>query len=556
MKESNDILVLFEALNNHEIFTPPSLANKMLDLLPSDVWNNPELKFLDPCAKSGVFLREMFFRLFEGLKDKGQHKAHDGKTYNLNNKQERIDHILKNMLYGIATSELTGYVSRRTLYGVMEANSDKQEAALESFIKSSNYTNWSEDEQLRFVDRNKFNDYYNHKIFNTDEYKGFEEEGNIFYPADEVAKKVLDDGKYEVEDMYFPFINKETKHQKILEIKEGKMKFDVIIGNPPYQISDGGGKGASANAIYNFFIENAIALNPKYLSMIIPSRWTQGGRGLDGFRERMLKDRRIKIIIDFKDASVCFPGVDIRGGINYFLWDRNYNGKCDYTLNHKNENNIIESSNRERDLNQYDIFIRDNSALEILEKVFRKESNSSGSKTIFMNNSVYPRWTFSMDDSLFINYKTSPFDKSTKFYGYSGKYPNGIGYINRDEITRNIHLIDKHKVCIPKAVRDPKGKSFYVEPNCICTGTYLVAGNFNTKEEALNLIEYLNLDLVNYLIKLRKITQNTTKDTYTFVPLLDMSIKWTNDMLYSRYSISTEEIKYIQGEINTMGKLI
>ena len=160
MKETRDILVLFEALNNHEIFTPPKLAKEMLDLLPEEVWINPSLKFLDPCTKSGIFLREIFYRLYEGLKAKGVHKAHDGLEYDLSDDQERINHILKNMIYGIATSELTGYVARRTLYGVMEANTDKQLAALESFTKSENYNQWSEEEQLKFVGRNKFNEYY------------------------------------------------------------------------------------------------------------------------------------------------------------------------------------------------------------------------------------------------------------------------------------------------------------------------------------------------------------------------------------------------------------
>src|SRR5690606_11537496 len=185
MKESRDILTLFEALSSHEVFTPPRVARAMLDLLPEEIWSDPTVRLLDPAVKSGVFLRESFFRFFSSL-PANKHTGHDGKVYDLSDRQQRINHILKNMLYGIAISELTSYMSRRTLYGVMKANTDKQIASVESFERSSNYESWDEQSRYDFIGRNEFNEHYDHKLFCTPEYRGFEDEGNIFYPVDEV----------------------------------------------------------------------------------------------------------------------------------------------------------------------------------------------------------------------------------------------------------------------------------------------------------------------------------------------------------------------------------
>lgn len=194
MKESRDILTLFEQLNSHEVFTPPRVAREMLALLPKEIWGDPSIRILDPCVKSGVFLREALYLLIDGLAGKGKYVGHDGIEYDLNDGQQRMNHILKNMLFGIATSELTGYISRRTLYGVMEANTDKQTALIDALEKSKSHKKWTEEEKGRFLDRNRFNEYYDHGLFNTPDYAGFEHEGNIFYPTTEVNKQI-DDAK-------------------------------------------------------------------------------------------------------------------------------------------------------------------------------------------------------------------------------------------------------------------------------------------------------------------------------------------------------------------------
>lgn len=364
MKESKDILSLFEALNSHEVFTPPRVARQMLDLLPQEIWSDPSMKILDPCTKSGVFLRESFYRLFSSLYGKGIYETENGDIYDLDDKQQRINHILKNMLFGIATSELTAYLSRRTLYGVMKANTDKQISAIEAFEQSSNFHQWTEQEKYNFIGRNKFNEYFDHKLFCTPEYEGFEEEGNIFYPNDEVKKLVMKEDDYEIEDKYFPFIEENTKHKKILDIRGSIMKFDVIIGNPPYQISDGGGNGASAMPIYQNFVSLAKSLNSKYISFIIPSRWFSGGKGLDLFRFSMLKDKSIKKLVDFQNGKDCFPGTSISGGVCYFIMDRNHNGKCEVV-------NVMGNKyqSKKRYLDSHSIFIRSNLAIDIVTKI-------------------------------------------------------------------------------------------------------------------------------------------------------------------------------------------
>jgi site-specific DNA-methyltransferase (adenine-specific) len=530
LKKENDILVMLSSLSNHEIFTPPNIANDMLDLLPEEVWSKPEYKFLDPAVKTGVFLRECLVRLDKGLNGLGKHIGFDKIEYNLNNRQERINHILKNMLFGIAISELTGYITRRTLYGVMNANSDKETEALNVKINSDSYKRETSEEQTKYLEETSFNDYYDRNIFlKDDNYIGLEKEGNIFYPSNEVT--------IENEDIVFPFIN-EVKHGKINEIKEDKMKIDVIIGNPPYQMEVG---ETSAKPIYNLFIENSINLNPKYISMIIPSRWMIGGKGLDSFRTMMLNNKNLKKIIDFKDASKCFPTVDIEGGINYFLWEKDYNGNCKF-------NNI------KRDLSKYDILIRNNNVIPILNKILKIENN-------FIYNKILGSNPFNINTN-FKNYKINKFNNSIKMYGNKANMKrdknilNGIGYIDFNLLNKNLNLINSFKVIVPAANGNNTniiiGKPFISEPNSICTQTYILIDSFNNIKNANNLVKYIKSRFVRFLISIRKNTQHSKRDVYKYVPLLDMSLEWTDQMIYQRYNLTKEEIDYIESSIKEM----
>ena len=522
-KRDYDILNMLNSISNFEIFTPFEITQSMIELLPVEVFKKPEYKFLDPCVKSGIFLREIIYKLDEHLPRKMHTDLDSGIEYDLSDKKERTTHILRNMIYGIAISELTAYVARRTLYGVMEANKDK----IDEYLKSRIILNRNES-----AGDDDLNAYYDCNIFNTKDRKGFESEGNIFYPVNETT--------IDTEDAHYPFIDK-TNHKIINKIKEGEMKFDVIIGNPPYQSSDGG-HGASATPIYHKFVENSKRLNPKYISFIIPARWYSGGKGLDNFRRNMLKDTSIKKLIDYSNSKDCFPNVDIKGGVCYFLWDKNYNGKCEIINKFPNDEEV-----KYRYLNQFNIFfIRQNKSVDILEKILKKESNSISKK-------ISPRKPFGLPTN-FKNYTTKKNEGHYKIYGNKK-----ISYVDK-KIIPKIHESFKYwKVLLPYASDGSGaypiivlGKPIISEPYSICTETYLVTSFFKTKEEAINFASYLKTKTVRFLISLLKNTQHFTREKALFVPDLEMNILWTDQILYEYFELTKEEIKYIEETIKPM----
>jgi site-specific DNA-methyltransferase (adenine-specific) len=553
VKESNDILAMFEVLSNHEVFTPPRVARQMLDLLPEEVWSHPEYRFLDPATKSGIFLREIFYRLFEGLKGKGTYLGHDGLSYDLNDPRQRTNHILKNMVFGIATSELTAYLARRTLYGVMKADSSKRNAGLESLEKSYGKDAIPDDVLARFFQEDAasergrdavvFNDYYDPQIFSSSEYQGFEDEGNIFYPTEEVRTIVMEEGDYEVEESYFPFIEERTAHLKILAIKGAKMKFDVIIGNPPYQL-DTGGSGRQAKPIYQLFVDQAKKLKPRYQSMIIPARWYSGGFGLDKFRSEMLSDRRISKLVDYENTSDVFPGVDIAGGVCYFLWDRDYDGDCEVTSISQNQ-----SFATNRKLNEYEIFIRQSKAIPIIRKVQGKHDSGKFLDTVI--SSIRP---FGL-----------PTNYASKESGIPCHFIQKIGlkFANRGDVKDSSGLIEKWKLLIPKAPiagQTDFGKPvrFYHDKNAIvakpgecCTESWIVACAFDTEAEVLSFRSYLFTKTVRFLILQTVISQDVNRKNFRFVPDLGVYRKeFTDDILIDMWGITKEEWSYIDSRIS------
>jgi site-specific DNA-methyltransferase (adenine-specific) len=494
-----DVLTCLANLSNDEVFTPPSLVNDILDLLPNDLWSNPDAKFLDPVSKSGVFLREIAKRLDKGLESK------------IPVKQERINHIFKTQLYGLAITELTSLLSRRSVYGSKIANG-----------------------KYSFCDN--FND----------------EQGNIRY---ERLSHTCQNGKCvfcgasqevyerenELETYAYNFIHTNNP-EKIFN-----MKFDVIVGNPPYQLSDGG-NSRSAGPIYHKFIEQAKKLNPKYLIMIIPARWYAGGKGLDDFRAKMLADNRIRKLVDFENSNDVFPGVDVAGGICYFLWERDNQGLCEVV-------NLIDGKQvkSERALNEFPIFIRKAQAIPIIRKVLAKKENNGK----LLNDFVSSRKPFGL-----------PTNYSPTNVGIPCWFIQKIGFkfANINDVTDDNKLLNKWKFLAPKSpiagqTDFSKPVGFYYDGNTriakpgeCCTESFIVLGAFSTEKEALSYKSYIFTKVVRFLLLQSVVSQDVTKNNFQFIPDLGKyEGEYTDKILVKRWGISTDEWDFIDSKIKNIG---
>lgn len=491
-----DVLNCIANLSNDEVFTPPSLANQVLDTLPQEFFRSPDTTFLDPFCKSGVFLREIVKRLDKGLKEK------------IPDRRQRIDHIMHRQVFGIALTELTALLSRRTLYCSKNANGPHSVSRFDNEQGNVRY------DAVRHTWQN----------------------GKCRYCG--ASKEVYDRGDAS-EQYAYQFIHTDNPEKLFPK----NMTFDVIIGNPPYQMSDGGSK-ASASPIYHLFVEQAKKLKPRYLTMIIPSRWFTGGKGLDRFRDSMLKDRHILKLVDYFDAEECFPGIDISGGVCYFLWSRDQIDDCEVVSNRKGVQSVIKRPLLKSDEKNSQTFVRFNEAISILDKI----------KDDFVpfSNIISSRKPFGIDTKpkLFENNN----GRRIKIFAYPDN-----GYIDEESIIINKELVHKYKVFISYAYGERGdfpyfviGKPFIALPNSCCSETYLVVGNFEKKELCENCISYMKTRFFRFLVLQCKNTQHATSKVYQFVPLQDFSHPWTDEMLYKKYGLDEKEIAFIESMIRPM----
>jgi len=495
-----DVLSCLANLSNDEVFTPPKLVNDILDLLPVELWSDPKAKFLDPVSKSGVFLREMAKRLMKGLEAQ------------IPDKQERINHIFSQQLYGIAITELTSLLSRRSVYCSKIANGK----------------------------------YSICETFGT-------EQGNILYERLQhtwqqgkctycgASQEVYD--REEVLETYaYHFIHTDQP-EKIFN-----MKFDVIVGNPPYQLSDGG-NSRSAGPIYQKFVQQAKKLNPKYLIMILPARWYAGGKGLDDFRAEMLSDKRIRKLVDFENSNDVFPGVDVAGGICYFLWDRDNKGLCE-VINLKDGKQV----KSERDLDEFPILIRHSQAIPIIRKVLAKSENDEKKLSDLVSS-------------------RKPFGLPTNYVPQNSGIPCwfiqriGLKYASIKDVSDDNNLLDKWKLLVPPApiagqTDFSKPVGFYYDGNTriakpgeCCTESFIVAGAFLTKNEVLSFKSYLFTKVVRFLLLQTVVSQHVTKEKFQFIPDLGKyEGEYNDEILRQKWDITDEEWNFIDSKIRNIGE--
>jgi site-specific DNA-methyltransferase (adenine-specific) len=494
-----DILDVIAALSSDLIPTPPVLARALLDLLPDEVWTNPDLKWLDPATKSGSILREIASRLMTGL------AAWEPDPH------ARAEHILGNMLYGCGCTLVHAEMTRRSLYVSRDASTAHSAVRFET-----------PDGHVPFVEAE--HDYPTTR------------DGRASGPCRICSAPPRLERGDSRENYAYAFIHgtyptEEMKH----------MKFDVIVGNPPYQTGDG---RTSESPLYHYFVQESIDMNPRYLAMIIPSRWFTGGKGLDEFRSEMINDRRIRRIVDNPKLFDCFPGVEIKGGVMYFLWDREHDGDCEFST--RIDGTILSTTTR--DLRAGDgVVIRDNNASSIVDKCRPKR----------IEDSIAPLFSsqFPFGQSITTNFAGAahePFEDSIPLI-----FGSHVGYVRADQIEKNVEWVKKWKVVIPKAGDGHGRETSYVlgepialAPGSACTQTYLVAGVFESKDEAENYAHFLVTKFVRFLVLQRKSTQDLRPDRFLFAPRLNMKRRWTDADLYEHFELTEEEIRYVESAIH------
>lgn len=531
-----DVLTCIANLSNDEVFTPPEFANRMLDTLAdawaernggASIWADSSVRFLDPFTKSGVFLREIATRLIVGLREE------------IPDLQKRVDHILTKQIFGIGITRLTSLLARRSLY--CSKHADGEHSVAKSFDDSDGNI-WFQRIEHSWVGSSKWVSVTD-KQGNTVKKFAEAKDGKCEFCG---APRALFDRESELENHAYAFIHTNDIKHRVTELFGDDMQFDVIIGNPPYQLaSDGGTRDVP---IYQKFVEQAKKLEPRYLAMIIPSRWMAGGLGLTDFRQSMLGDRRIKELVDYQNAAEIFSSVGINGGACYFLWDAEYHGPCSVSSIRAGE----VSGPTARFLDEFDVLVRDSRSLEILRKVL--SFNEKSINTILARDKEFG-WT-----SNFSGFHEKERAGDLPLY-YIRSVKRSVGYISRDKVEKSRHLIDTWKVLVPAVgsgrEREKSGVDLVLGPALIapspsvCTQSFLFFSVYS-KEEAESLKSYYTSRFFRFLVSLRKISQHATHSTYSWVPIQAWDRHWTDEELYKKYGISSDESAYIEQLIRPM----
>jgi site-specific DNA-methyltransferase (adenine-specific) len=520
-----DVLSCIANLSSDEVFTSPSLANQMLDILEqswstanqgANIWKNSNIKFLDPFTKSGVFLREITKRLILGL---------EGEFPNL---QDRVNHILNNQVFGIAITQITALLARRSVY------CSKDASGIHSIV-------------------NTFDNHTGKIVYIPTKHTW--KNGKCSFCG--AWRKDYDRAPH-LESHAYSFIHADNIKNLTKKAYGENMQFDVIIGNPPYQMSDGG-HGRSAKPVYHLFVEQALALNPSYLLMVIPARWYAGGKGLDDFRHKMLNDKHLRHIEDFENASDVFPGVDIAGGVCFFM-------RSQSTPDENNMCTIANNAGRERIVstrptNEFDILIRQAQAIPIIRKIMEAENmgaNGVGS----LSNIISPRKPFGIPGNYVPKHQV---DNGVPCHFTQGR---GLGYALESDLSGPLLpvLRYKWKLLIPRApiagqtdFSKPimlyyEGNIIIAKPGEVCSETWLVAYSADSEEEVKSFQSYLLTKTVRFLLLQRVISQDVPRERFAFIPHLGTyDISFTDEVLRERWGITDTEWNYIDSKIRNHG---
>lgn len=541
-RHTPDILDCIANLSNDEVFTPPALADKVLDLLPEEVWHDKNLKWLDPACKTGIFLRQIAKRLMEGLRE------------DFPDEEERRQHIFQNMLYGLPITSLTALMTRRSLYTSKDANSKKSIAKF-----------GLGDGNIYFANRDH--------VFNNNgicKFCGVSQNNKL---GQREADGTLENHAYSFihgkpNEIIQEIFNKTNHHMKAED-----MKFDVIVGNPPYQFNYGteGKNDSKAFPIYQLFIEQAMKLNPRYMSFIVPSKWALGTKELFAFQEKFINDHRISTYYDFIDSGDLFPGVTLEG-ICYFVWDREKTNPDVDIYVYQDAETLLEHSHRPLN-NGSGTFVRMSTGDNIVKKCLNNLAITSR-----MDELVTGRAIFGISGSLIK-------DKSKSENAYFYENLDAISKANPREVIPIYSLnhtksaerfkwyyvdadapflkktnLEKWKLCFPKSVGESIYRRTWVcPPGKIFTDTWLNVF-VESEEQAKNLNTYFQTYIFRYLLLICCATRNVYRQCYRLIPDLSKTLNertgeigwdsdWVDEDLQKIFGFTDDEIEFAKKQV-------